>query len=94
VVCYNRQGDAQQLRLFPEAEDVPLPGDPAIVQVRLQQVGWTNPRGFGDVWLAWIFYGSLIVTPLDMVAHTGGNLPLSRFEMQLRRSRKSFPTTS
>src|SRR5215831_15992724 len=53
VVFYNRQGDAQQLRLFPEAEDVPLPDDPDIVQVRLGQVGWTNPRRFGDVWLAW-----------------------------------------
>jgi transposase len=53
VVFYNRQGDAQQLRLFPDDEDVALPDDPDIVRVRLQQVGWTNARRFGDVWLAW-----------------------------------------
>jgi transposase len=53
VVFYNRQGDAQQLRLFPDDEDVALPDDPDIVRIRLKQVGWTNGRGFGDVWLAW-----------------------------------------
>jgi transposase len=53
VVFYNRQGDAQQLRLFPEDDDVTLPDDPDIVRVRLKQVGWTNARRFGDVWLAW-----------------------------------------
>ena len=52
VVFYNRQGDAQQLRLFPD-DDVALPDDPDIVRVRLKQVGWTNARRFGDVWLAW-----------------------------------------
>jgi transposase len=53
VVFYNRQGDAQQLRLFPDDEDVTLPDDPDIARIRLKQVGWTNGRGFGDVWLAW-----------------------------------------
>ncbi len=53
VVFYNRQGNAQPLRLFPEAQDVPLPDDPDLVQVRLKEVGWTNARRFGDVWLAW-----------------------------------------
>jgi transposase len=53
VVFYNRQGDAQQLRLFSDAEDVALPDDPDIVRIRLKQVGWTNGRRFGDVWLAW-----------------------------------------
>jgi transposase len=53
VVFYNRHGDAQQLRLFPDDEDVALPDDPDIVRIRLKQVGWTNGRGFGDVWLAW-----------------------------------------
>jgi hypothetical protein len=52
VVFYNRQGDAQQLRLFPD-DDVALPDDPDIVRIRLKQVGWTNGRRFGDVWLAW-----------------------------------------
>src|SRR5262249_16302132 len=31
----------------------PLPDDPDLVCIRLQSVGWTNPRRFGDVWLAW-----------------------------------------
>jgi transposase len=53
VVFHNRQGDAQQLRLFPDDEDVALPDDPDIVRIRLKQVGWTNARRFGDVWLAW-----------------------------------------
>jgi transposase len=53
VVFYNRQGDAEQLRLFPDDEEVALPDDPDIVRIRLKQVGWANPRRFGDVWLAW-----------------------------------------
>ena len=60
VVFYNRQGDAQQLRLFPEDEHIPLPDDPDVVRVRLGQVGWSNARRFGDVWLArwlWQFLG-------------------------------------
>ena len=36
IVCYNRQGDVQQLRLFPDGEDVSLPDDPDSVQVRLK----------------------------------------------------------
>lgn len=60
VVFYNRQGDAQQIRLFPEDEHVALPDDPDVVRVRLGQVSWSNPRRFGDVWLArwlWQFLG-------------------------------------
>ena len=60
VVFYNRQGDAQQLRLFPEDEHVALPDDPDVVRIRLSQVGWSNARRFGDVWLArwlWQFLG-------------------------------------
>src|SRR3984885_15683384 len=41
VVFYNRQGDAQQLRLFPEDEALPLPDDPDVVRVRLSGVAWT-----------------------------------------------------
>ena len=56
VVFHNRQGDAQQLRLFPDDDNVPLPDDPDIVRVRLDEVGWTNARRFGDVWLArWLW---------------------------------------
>jgi len=60
VVFYNRHGDAQQLRLFPEDETLPLPDDPDVVRVRLDGVAWTNARAFGDVWLArwlWQFLG-------------------------------------
>jgi transposase len=83
VVFYNRQGDAQQLRLFPDDDDVPLPDDPDIVRVRLREVGWTNARRFGDVWLArWLWQylgldaivqrhvpqGKETVPPADIVA--------------------------
>src|ERR1700683_3517682 len=60
VVFHNRQGEAQQLRLFPDDEAVPLPDDPDVVRIRLSSVGWTNPRSFGDIWLArwlWHFVG-------------------------------------
>ena len=53
VVFYNRQGEAQELRLFPDDDTVPLPDDPDVVRIRLACVGWTNARRFGDVWLAW-----------------------------------------
>jgi len=53
VTFHNRQGEAQQLRLFADDHPVPLPDDPDLVCIRLQSVGWTNPRRFGDVWLAW-----------------------------------------
>jgi transposase len=60
VVFYNRQGEAQQLRLFPDDEQIPLPDDPDVVRIRLSKVGWTNTRRFGDIWLArwlWQFLG-------------------------------------
>src|SRR6266571_3938119 len=57
VVFYNRQGDAQQLRLFPDDDSIPLPDDAEVVRVRLREVGWTNARRFGDVWLArWLWH--------------------------------------
>jgi transposase len=83
VVFHNRQGEDRQLRLFPDAEPVPLPDDPDVVQVRLDSVGWTNPRRFGDVWLGlwlWKFLhldeivdrhvpqGKETVRPADVVA--------------------------
>jgi transposase len=60
VIFHNRQGDAQQLRLFPDDDHVPLDDDPDVVRIRLGKVGWTNARRFGDVWLArwlWHFLG-------------------------------------
>ena len=59
VVFYNRHGDAQQLRLFAD-DDTPLPDDPNVARIRLDSVGWSNGRRFGDVWLAhwlWQFVG-------------------------------------
>jgi transposase len=53
VTFHNCQGEVQQLRLFPDDDQVPLPDGPACVRIRLDTVGWTNPRRFGDVWLAW-----------------------------------------
>jgi transposase len=52
-VFYNRQGEAQQLRLFPEDEHVPLLDDPDVVRIRLSATGWTNARAFGNIWLGW-----------------------------------------
>ncbi len=83
AIFFNRQGDAQQLRLFPDDEHLPLPDDPNVVRVRLDRVAWTNARQFGDVWLArwlWQFLGlddiirrhvpqgKETVDPADMVA--------------------------
>lgn len=82
VVFHNCQGDAQELRLFPD-DDTPSPDDPGIARVRLDRVGWTNGRRFGDVWLArWLWQlleldqivarhlpqGKEIVPPADIVA--------------------------
>jgi transposase len=53
LVFYNRHGDVEQLRLFPDDPSLGLPDDPDIVRVRLSSAGWTNARAFGDVWLGW-----------------------------------------
>ena len=83
VVFYNRQGEAQQLRLFPDDEQVVFADDPEVVRIRLGKVGWTNARRFGDVWLArWLWQylgleaiverhiptGKHTVRPADIVA--------------------------
>lgn len=83
VVFHNRQGDAEQLRLFPDDEDISLPDDADVVRVRLRDVGWTNARRFGDVWLArWLWQhvgldriiarhvpqGKETIAPADIVA--------------------------
>jgi transposase len=72
VVFYNRQGDAQQLRLFPDDEGVALPDDPDIVRIRLKQVSWTNARRFGDVWLAWQLWRLLHLDEI-VQRHVPGN---------------------
>src|SRR5258708_4770899 len=56
VIFHNRQGEAQQLRLFPEDSAAALADDPDVVRIRLSKVGWTNPRNFGDIYLArWLW---------------------------------------
>ncbi len=56
VVFHNRQGETQQLRLFPDDTHVPLSDDPDVVRIRLHSAGWSNGRSFGDVWLAhWLW---------------------------------------
>jgi transposase len=80
---YNQQGDVQQLRLFPDDDGAPLPADADVVRIRLDSVGWSNGRRFGDVWLArWLWHyvgldaivarhlpqGKETVPPADIVA--------------------------
>jgi transposase len=59
VVFYNRQGEGRQLTLFADDAPVPLPDDPHVARIRLDRVGWTNGRRFGDVWLARWLWGYL-----------------------------------
>lgn len=83
VVFYTRQGDCQELRLFPDDDAATLPDDPDVARIRLDSVGWTNARRFGDIWLArwlWRYLGldaivarhvpqkKETVPPADMVA--------------------------
>jgi transposase len=83
VVFHNRQGDSQQLRLFPDDDNVPLPDDPDVVRVRVGDVAWSNPRDFGNIFLArWLWnlldldaiinrhvpQGKETVRPADVVA--------------------------
>jgi hypothetical protein len=56
VSFYNRHGEVQQLQLFPDDDEVPAPDDATVVRIRLDKVGWSNSRRFGDVWLArWLW---------------------------------------
>jgi transposase len=66
VVFHNRQGNTQQLRLFPDDDSVPLSDDPNVVRVRVGDVGWTNARRFGDVYLAHWLWNLL---DLDAIIH-------------------------
>src|SRR5438874_1165884 len=83
VVFHNRQGEARQLQLLADDESVALPDDPNVVRIKLDSVGWTNARSFGDVWLArWLWHylkldeivqrhippGKHTVRPADIVA--------------------------
>jgi transposase len=90
VVFHNRLDDVEQLQLFPNddpadrtADLADHTDDRAVVRIRLDSVGWSNPRRFGDVWLArWLWQmldleqivdrhlpqGDEDVRPADMVA--------------------------
>ena len=83
VAFYNRHGEVQELRLFADDNQVPISDDPNVVRVRLDKVGWSNGRRFGDVWLAhWLWQllqldqivahhvpqGKETIAPADMVA--------------------------
>src|ERR1700760_1751371 len=48
VVFYNRQGEPQELRLFPDEDDLAESDDPSVARIRLDKVGWSNGRRFGD----------------------------------------------
>src|SRR5580698_1347161 len=66
VVFHNRQGNTQQLRLFPDDDTTPLPDDPDVVRVRVNDIGWTSARRFGDVYLArWLWN----LLDLDAIIH-------------------------
>jgi transposase len=70
VVFHNRQGEAEQLRLFPDDDTIPLPDDPDVVRVCVRDIGWTNARRFGDVYLAnWLW------NLLDLDAIVNRHLP-------------------
>jgi len=73
LVFYNRQGETRQLRLFPDDERIPLPDDPDVVRIRLSSVGWTNPRRFGDVWLARWLWGWLHLDEMPKSPRTACN---------------------
>jgi len=79
VVFYNRQGEAQELRLFPDLEDVPLHDDPDVARIRLRSVGWSNARRFGDVWLArWLWHYLAWTTSSPAMCRRQGNSATGR----------------
>lgn len=51
AVLHRTRDDETQFPLFGETEGI-VSGAADVVRVRLDGVGWTNPRAFGDVWLA------------------------------------------
>jgi transposase len=56
VTFYNRHGEAQELSLFPDDDQVQTPDDANVARVRLDTIAWSNGRRFGDVWLArWLW---------------------------------------
>src|SRR5260370_35970147 len=52
VPFYNRQGYAQQIRLFHDDDDIHSPDCPNVARIRLASVGWRNGHLLGEVCLA------------------------------------------
>src|SRR5229473_961860 len=63
VVFHNRQGETQQLRLFPDDDRVPLPDDPEVARIRLNSVGWSNGPSIGMRPPAWRTCWAFPTTP-------------------------------
>jgi len=59
AVFHTRHEDGKELPLFLDAEETPPSSAPDIVRIRLDRVGWTNARAFGDVWLGWQLWRKL-----------------------------------
>jgi transposase len=58
AIFHSRHEEGREPALFPDeaialkpGERAGSPDDPDVVRVRLDKVGWTNARAFGDVWL-------------------------------------------
>lgn len=73
AVFHSRQREGHELPLFPDASQAAGADASRVVRIRLDKVGWTNPRSFGDVWLGlqlWRMLG------LDQIV--GCHLPTGR----------------
>lgn len=51
AIFHARHKDGRERPLLFDDAQVPSPDDADVVRVRLDKVGWTNARAFGDVWL-------------------------------------------
>ena len=59
AVFHTRHEEGKELPLFLDAEATPQSPDPDVVRIRLEKVGWTNARAFGDAWLGWQLWRKL-----------------------------------
>src|SRR5712692_4344117 len=64
VVFHNRQGETQQLRLFPDDDHVPLPDDPDVVRIRLL----SEQLHLDEIVARHVPQGRQSVQPADIVA--------------------------
>jgi transposase len=59
AVFHTRHEKGNELPLFLENDAAATTHDPDVVRIRLDKVGWTNARAFGDVWLGWQLWRKL-----------------------------------